>query len=61
MPKTNHFDLNLLRVFLNVYKTGSYSMSAEELDLTPSAVSHAIKRLNNQLGETLFQRKKRWR
>ncbi|GAL12950.1 transcriptional regulator LysR family [Vibrio astriarenae] len=57
MPKTNHFDLNLLRVFLNVYKTGSYSMSAEELDLTPSVVSHAIKRLNNQLGETLFQRK----
>ncbi|MGR5118165.1 LysR family transcriptional regulator [Vibrio astriarenae] len=57
MPKSNHFDLNLLRVFLSVYKTGSYSMTAEALDLTPSAVSHAIKRLNTQLGETLFQRK----
>ncbi|MEH0665917.1 LysR family transcriptional regulator [Vibrio scophthalmi] len=57
MPKATHFDLNLLRVFLSVYKSRSYTTTAEELDLTPSAVSHAIKRLNNQLGETLFQRK----
>ncbi|WGV99223.1 LysR family transcriptional regulator [Vibrio sp. YMD68] len=56
MPKSNHFDFNLLRVFLSVYKTHSYSQSAEALDLTPSAVSHAIKRLNTQLSETLFQR-----
>ncbi|RJG49892.1 LysR family transcriptional regulator [Motilimonas pumila] len=57
MPKSTHFDLNLLRVFLSVYKTGSYSATAEQLDLTPSAVSHAIKRLNAELKEVLFQRK----
>lgn len=57
MPKSTHFDLNLLRVFLSVYKTGSYSATAEQLDLTPSAVSHAIKRLNGELKEVLFQRK----
>lgn len=57
MPKATHFDFNLLRVFLSVYKSHSYTVTAEELDLTPSAVSHAVKRLNTQLGETLFQRK----
>ncbi|MCE2569885.1 LysR family transcriptional regulator [Motilimonas eburnea] len=57
MAQTDHFDLNLLRVFTHVYQTCSYSHSAEQLDLTPSAVSHAIKRLNTRLGVELFTRK----
>ena len=57
MPKPDHFDLNLLRVFCHVYQTLSYSQTAEQLDLTPSAVSHGIKRLNQRLGVELFTRK----
>ena len=56
MPQTNQFDLNLFPVFLAVYRCGSFSRAAEQLDLTQSSVSNAISRLKKQLGDELFIR-----
>jgi DNA-binding transcriptional LysR family regulator len=50
-------DLNLLRVFDAVYATGSVSAAAIQLNLTQSAVSHALNRLRLQLRDPLFFRK----
>ncbi len=47
-------DLNLLRVFEAVFQHRSVSMAARELAVTPSAVSHALGRLRNALGDELF-------
>lgn len=57
---TVHFknlDLNLFRVFLTLMQHGSVSRAAEELSLTPSAVSHALNRLRTALGDPLFERR----
>ncbi|EAS45264.1 LysR family transcriptional regulator [Photobacterium profundum] len=56
MSQNKHFDLNLLRVFLSVYNTCSFTKAAEELDLTQSSVSNAILRLKKTVGEELFIR-----
>ena len=49
-------DLNLLRVFETVYREQHLTRAAEALALTPSAVSHALRRLREQLGDPLFVR-----
>lgn len=49
-------DLNLLRVFETVYREQHLTRAAEALALTPSAVSHALRRLREQLGDALFVR-----
>lgn len=49
-------DLNLLLVFDTVYKTRSNTKAAEQLGLTQSAVSNALKRLREHLDDPLFQR-----
>lgn len=59
MPKLKHLDLNLFRVFISVYRTRSFTQSAEELDLTQSSVSNAIGRLKCNLGSELFFREGR--
>ncbi len=51
-----HLDLNLLRVFDAVYRTGSNTKAGGELGLTQSAVSNAIRRLREQLNDPLFER-----
>ncbi len=56
MPQNKQFDLNLLRVFLVVCRRGSFTLAAEELDLTQSSVSNAIARLKSVVGEDLFLR-----
>ncbi|MGR6859603.1 LysR family transcriptional regulator [Aliivibrio salmonicida] len=56
MPKQKDFDMNLLRVFVSVCQTGSFTKAAEELDLTQSSVSNAIRRLKTSLGSELFVR-----
>ncbi|BAJ01181.1 LysR family transcriptional regulator [Shewanella violacea] len=56
MPQQKQFDLNLLRVFVTVCRTASFSRAAEELDLTQSSVSNAIARLKRTVGEELFIR-----
>ncbi|USD63047.1 LysR family transcriptional regulator [Vibrio sp. SCSIO 43140] len=50
------FDLNLMRVFLTVYRCQSITVAAEVLNLTQPGVSGALKRLQNQLGQKLFVR-----
>lgn len=47
-------DLNLLRVFEAVHQHRSVSMAARELGVTASAVSHALGRLRQALGDELF-------
>jgi len=47
-------DLNLFRVFEAVLKHGSIVGASRALSVTPSAVSHAIARLRDALGDPLF-------
>ena len=51
--------LNSIRVFDAAARTGSFKKAAEELHVTPTAVSHQIKSLEAALGTLLFVRKTR--
>src|SRR5215218_1469321 len=48
--------LSFLRIFEAAGRTGSFRAAAAELNLTPSAVSHAIRKLEQVLGIPLFDR-----
>lgn len=48
--------LNGIQVFMAVVECGSFARAAETLALTPSAVSRAVARLENQLGVRLLHR-----
>lgn len=48
--------LQPLSVFETAARHGSFRLAADELGLTPSAVSHAITKLENNLGTRLFDR-----
>ncbi|PVE23576.1 LysR family transcriptional regulator [Microvirga sp. KLBC 81] len=48
--------LSFLRVFEAAGRTGSFRAASAELNLTPSAVSHAIRKLEQALGIPLFER-----
>jgi LysR family glycine cleavage system transcriptional activator len=48
--------LTALRIFEAAGRTGSFVAAAEEVDLSPSAVSHAIKKLEDAAGLKLFTR-----
>ncbi len=48
--------LRALRAFEAAARTGSFRAAASELGLTPSAVSHAIRDFEEQIGTTLFER-----
>jgi len=62
MSKTHHpvnfrtLDLNLLRVFDALMTEGSLTRASTVLAMTQPAASHALKRLHDALGETLFTR-----
>lgn len=47
-------DLNLFRVLLAVADSGSTSEAGAQLNLSQSAVSHALRRLREMLGDPLF-------
>ncbi len=51
--------LQALRIFTTAARTLSFKRAAEALFLTPSAVSHQIRGLENELGVTLFHRTSR--
>lgn len=51
-----NLDLNLLVVFRVLMEEGSVNRAAEQLGRTPSAVSHALGRLRDQLGDPLLVR-----
>ena len=52
----NRVDLNLLAVFDAVASTRSVTRAAERLSLSQPAVSHALNRLRDKLGDPLFVR-----
>lgn len=51
--------LRSLRAFCLAARSGSFRMAADQIFLTPSAVSHLIKELEDLLGAPLFERKTR--
>ncbi|MEQ6250971.1 LysR family transcriptional regulator, partial [Sulfitobacter sp. HNIBRBA3233] len=51
-----NFDLNLLVIFRAIMNQGSIAGAAEEIGLSPSAVSHALARLRVMLNDELFFR-----
>ncbi len=55
-PALRGLDIDLLTAALAVYETGSFAAAAQRLALTPSAVSHKIRRLEDLLGRSLFAR-----
>ncbi len=48
--------LNTLRAFEVAARTRSFKRAAEELHLTPAAISHQVKQLEKWLGAVLFER-----
>lgn len=53
------FDLNLIKVFLEVYQYHSYTKASETIGITQPAVSASIKRMEQEIGEPLFYREGR--
>jgi len=51
--------LSSLRVFEAAARLASFRAAAQELNLTPGAISHAIKDLEQELGVVLFTRERR--
>lgn len=49
-------DLNLLKVFSAIVEERNLTRAAERLHLTPSATSHALKRLRDVFDDSLFER-----
>lgn len=56
MVNLRNFDLNLLVIFRAIMTRGSIAGAAEEVGLSPSAVSHALARLRIMLNDELFFR-----
>jgi DNA-binding transcriptional LysR family regulator len=52
-------DITQLEVFLAVAREGSFSRAADKLHRTQSAVSQAVRKLEMELGEALFDRASR--
>jgi DNA-binding transcriptional LysR family regulator len=50
------FDLNLTRVFVLLYETGSVTVTAETLHVTQPTVSYSLGKLRRQFGDELFRR-----
>ncbi|WP_106495730.1 helix-turn-helix domain-containing protein [Lentibacillus sp. Marseille-P4043] len=46
-------------VFVTVVETGSFTKTGEKLNMTQSAVSHAVKGLESELGVVLLIRDRR--
>ena len=54
-----NYPLNALRAFESAARHLSFVAAAEELSVTPAAVSHQIKKLDEYLGVSLFRRRTR--
>lgn len=54
-----NIDTDLLRTFLAICETGKFTAAAERVGRTQAAVSQQIKRLEDLLGQTLFDRDNR--
>ncbi|MGE8486730.1 MAG: LysR family transcriptional regulator, partial [Paraburkholderia nemoris] len=53
------FDVDLLRTFVAVVETGSFTKASATVHRSQAAVSMQIKRLETMLGTTLFARNTR--
>jgi DNA-binding transcriptional LysR family regulator len=53
---TNNIDLNLLPVFQAIYSTRSVTLAGDELSMTQSAVSNALKRMRARFNDSIFVR-----
>lgn len=51
--------LSALRAFESAARTGSFRAAGDELAISPSAVSHAIRKLEDLIGAALFEREGR--
>ena len=56
MPTLANLDIDLLRTFVTVVETGSFTRTGEALGRTQSAISVQIKRLETQLDKPLLHR-----
>ncbi len=56
MPASPRLSLRSLRTFCAAARYESFRVAGEELFITPSAVSHQIKSLEEELGQQLFER-----
>ncbi|WP_218274027.1 LysR family transcriptional regulator [Pseudomonas sp. Irchel 3A7] len=54
MHEVNNFDFNLLRVFDALWRQGHLGRAAEEIGVSQPAMSHALQRMREQLGDPLF-------
>lgn len=59
MAKTDRIDFADLKSFLTIVRCRSFKLAAIELGQTPSAVSHAMRRLEERLGAKLLNRTSR--
>jgi LysR family hydrogen peroxide-inducible transcriptional activator len=55
----NELNLHLLEQFVALARTKNFTRAAQELNLSQSALSRAIQKLEDQLGQPLFERKPR--
>ena len=53
------FDPALLRAFVAVKETGGFTRAAQRLHLTQSAISHSMRKLEEQLGTDIWRREGR--
>ena len=56
MQEKHRVSLNAIRVFAIVARTGSLTAAGAELGVTSGAVSHQLKKLEDELGVSLFRR-----
>lgn len=57
--KGSHMNFSQLQSFIALAETGSFTEAAFAINLTQSAVSHALASLENELGVTLFERNRK--
>jgi DNA-binding transcriptional LysR family regulator len=55
--KIRRLDLTVLLVFLRLMREGKGTLVGEQMGLTQSSISHALKRLRNVFGDDLFLRR----
>lgn len=56
MPNSTNLDLDLIRAFVTVSESRSFTRAGERLGRSQSAVSLQVRRLEDLIGEPLFQR-----